>query len=161
MKIRSTCPHHGTSQLPAQLQGGCVCTHASLLGELGCWWLFLFFIYEITHHWYVICFCKIMKQTRCYEYLVPKKSLIQSCDTWPAVLMSAWVLPQSKRKFMPKSHVRQEHTHLKHTEAAFEKKTQTAIKALNLEGQRSIPDLAAQTLHCFTFISQYIISQQP
>lgn len=128
MKIRSTCPHHGTSQLPAQLQGGCVCTHASLLGELGCWWLFLFFIYEITHHWYVICFCKIMKQTRCYEYLVPKKSLIQSCDTWPAVLMSAWVLPQSKRKFMPKSHVRQEHTHLKHTEAAFEKKHRLQLK---------------------------------
>lgn len=69
-----------------------------------------------------------MKQTRCYEHLVPKKSLIQSCDTWPGVLMSAWVLPQSKRKFMPKSHVCQEHAHLKHTEAAFERKHRLQLK---------------------------------
>lgn len=133
----------------------------SLLREPSCWWLFCLFvlIYEITHHWYVICFCKVMKQTRCNE-TVPKKSLIESCDTWPGVLMSVWVLPQSKHKFMPKSRVPRAHPSKTHRGSTWEK-TQTAIKALNLEGQRSVPDLATHTLHCFTFISQYNTSQQP
>lgn len=91
---------------------------------------------------------------------VPKKSLIESCDTWPGVLMSVWVLPQSKHKFMPKSRVPRAHPSKTHRGSTWEK-TQTAIKALNLEGQRSVPDLATHTLHCFTFISQYNTSQQP
>lgn len=106
--------------------GGCTCK--SLLRELSCWWLFLFLIYEITRHWYVICFRKIMKQTRCYEHLVPKMSLIQSCNTWPRVLVSAGVLPQSKREFTPKSHVCQEHAHWNHREAALERKHRLQLK---------------------------------
>lgn len=91
-------------------------------------------------------------------HLVPKKK--KSQDWWPGVLMSAWVLPLSKQKFMPKSHMCAKSIPFRAHRRSTWEKTQIAIKALSLGGQRLIPDLAIHILHCFTFISWYT-SQQP
>lgn len=107
-------------------------------------------ISEVTH--------RLFLQNHELNHILFQKK--KSQDWWPGVLMSAGFLPQSKQKFMPKSHMCAKSIPFRAHRCSTWEKTQIAIKALSLGGQRLIPDLTIHILHCFTFISWYT-SQQP